>query len=319
MIGGVENVVMDLAMELSKLGHKVKVLTLTKANSPDSFPFEVIRQARFIHTVRLIKWGDIVVQTNVSLKGFIPALLARRPLIINHQNEYPSTFNGVTKRWVAQKLAINVSCSMYISGAYDSCQVLLNPYNNQVFKKYTPEIRTKDIVFLGRLVSVKGVDILLRALQLLRKEPNCHLSLTIIGDGPEKLNLLQLVEQLGLQTQVNLIGNKTGDELAGLLNQHKLMVVPSIYEEPFGIVALEGIACGCMVIGSKAGGLPEAIGPCGVTFPMGNASALATLIEKALSEPDWRATHQAHAITHLAVHTRKAIAKRFLEILDNHL
>ena len=71
---------------------------------------------------------------------------------------------------------------------------------------------------------------------------------------------------LSLAENVSFVGPKSGDGLAEILNQHQILVVPSRWAEPFGIVAVEGIACGCVVVGSVAGGLPEAIGGCGVNF-----------------------------------------------------
>jgi glycogen(starch) synthase len=87
--------------------------------------------------------------------------------------------------------------------------------------------------------------------------------LKVIGEGPCRNDLEERVRKLGLADQVEFLGAIVGEPLVNILNRHKILVVPSSWNEPFGIVALEGIACGCMVIGSSGGGLPEAIGPCG--------------------------------------------------------
>ena len=71
------------------------------------------------------------------------------------------------------------------------------------------------------------------------------------------------------------MGVKRGVELARFIARHRIMVVPSRWVETFGIVALEGIACGCVVVGTDRGGLPEAIGTCGITVPAANGKALA--------------------------------------------
>ena len=67
------------------------------------------------------------------------------------------------------------------------------------------------------------------------------------------------------------------------MNRHRVMVVPSIWEEPFGIVALEGLACGCEVVIARSGGLPEATGPFGVTFKRGDPVDLANVINFVLT------------------------------------
>jgi glycogen(starch) synthase len=80
------------------------------------------------------------------------------------------------------------------------------------------------------------------------------------------------------------------------------MVVPTRIKEGFGVVALEGIACGCVVVDSMPGGFPEAIGRCGTTFPNGDASALAEVLQEPLAHPEtWKKFFihsQAHSDTH---------------------
>ncbi|MFX8797752.1 glycosyltransferase, partial [Acinetobacter baumannii] len=67
-------------------------------------------------------------------------------------------------------------------------------------------------------------------------------SLTIVGEGPEKIAIEKKVESLGLKSQVNFVGIQKGETLVELLNQHKVICIPSKWEEPFGIVALEALA-----------------------------------------------------------------------------
>ena len=81
------------------------------------------------------------------------------------------------------------------------------------------------------------------------------------------------------------------------------------------MVALEGIACGCVVIGSEGGGLPEAIGPCGITFPNGNASQLANCIRVLLSDEARMRTCRSAASEHLARYSRKSTIEAYLRVL----
>ena len=81
----------------------------------------------------------------------------------------------------------------------------------------------KSIVFLGRLVSDKGVDMLLRAFSTLQYS---EWSLTIIGDGPEKNNLENLSSILNISSSINFTGYLKGNSLIEELNRHEIMVVP---------------------------------------------------------------------------------------------
>src|SRR2546430_13578700 len=83
------------------------------------------------------------------------------------------------------------------------------------------------------------------------------------GTGQELSPLRKRKQKLGIQHHVIFAGPKRGAELAEILNRHQILVVPSRYDEPFGVVALEGIACGCVVVGSSGGGVPPGLGRCG--------------------------------------------------------
>jgi glycosyltransferase involved in cell wall biosynthesis len=108
-------------------------------------------------------------------------------------------------------------------------------------------------------------------------------------------------------------------ELVKLLQEHKILVIPSRYDEPFGVVALEGIACGCVAVGSSGGGLPEAIGSCGVTFPNGDANALAQALEQLLRQPDEQRRLTANAPQHLARFHPTVIAEAYLALFRSKL
>jgi glycosyltransferase involved in cell wall biosynthesis len=167
-------------------------------------------------------------------------------------------------------------------------------------------------------VTEKGVDLLLEALARLKRN-DLRPSLTIIGDGPERKNLEEQSKRLDLSAQVTFAGAKQTEEVADLLHQHQLLVIPSRYDEPFGIVALEGIACGCAVIGSAGGGLPEAIGPCGVTFPNGDINALAQRIEELLARPEERGRLLSESANHLSKFDPAKIAKRYVAVFESLL
>ena len=119
---------------------------------------------------------------------------------------------------------------------------------------------------------------------MLFRSRDIHPSLTIVGEGPESGPLRDLVKQSNLEKQIVFLGNKDAIKLAELLRRHRILIVPSRWKEPFGIVALEGIACGCVVVGSGGGGLSEAIGPCGLLFQNDDLGKLADQLQKLLGE-----------------------------------
>jgi glycosyltransferase involved in cell wall biosynthesis len=156
------------------------------------------------------------------------------------------------------------------------------------------------------MVSDKGYDLLLGALRRLA-ERGVERRLTMVGEGPERGRL----EGMAAGLAVRFAGVLRGEALAAELRRHRVLVVPSRWDEPFGVVALEAIACGCAVIGSSGGGLPEAIGPCGVTFPNGEVGALMDCLEH-LPEPAEAARREQH----LAGHRAAVVGARYLRVLE---
>ena len=134
----------------------------------------------------------------------------------------------------------------------------------------------------------------------------------MIGEGPDEDQWRKQSEDAGLEAQLRWTGALSGIALADELHRHDIMVVPSRWAEPFGIVALEGAACGCVVVGSSAGGLSEAIGPSGETFPNGDTGALTKLLVRMLRGEFVR--RQARIDAHLRDHQIGAVAKRYLDL-----
>jgi glycosyltransferase involved in cell wall biosynthesis len=165
---------------------------------------------------------------------------------------------------------------------------------------------------LGRLVSDKGCDLGLQALALLRNE-GLSPSMTIIGDGPERPSLETLVSELDLSSQVSFRGSLV-DGRREEASRHKIMIVPSRWSEPFGLVALEGIAAGCAIVASSQGGLPDAVGPCGLLFPNGELDAMTGAIKRLLLDTSYREQLLSHAQEHLRGFAGAVVAQQYLEL-----
>ena len=317
-IGGLETIVSILAHEFFYQGHEVKLVSQTPATDSKSFPFEVIRQPKPTQLLNLTRWCDIYFQPNISLKGIWPLLMSPKPWIISHNNWYCRTNGSLSwqdyLKHFLLRFATGISVSQAVADHISApSTVIPNPYQEDIFYEI-PEIpRNKELVFLGRLVSDKGVDLLLEALANL-KQMGLTPRLTIIGRGPEESKLRQQAKDLDIISQIDFVGAKVEKELAQLLNAHKIMVVPSRWQEPFGIVALEGIACGCVVIGSQEGGLKNAIGSCGVTFPNGDVRGLVQILADLLTKSDRLTTYRANAGSHLSRHKKAQVANSYLKI-----
>jgi len=106
-----------------------------------------------------------------------------------------------------------------------------------------------DIIFVGRLIKDKNVDILIKAVEQVKKEvPDAKLKCIIIGDGPEKTKLEKQAYELGLASNITFMGFlEDYDEVISYMKSSKVFVLPST-REGFGMVALEANACGLPVV-----------------------------------------------------------------------
>jgi glycogen(starch) synthase len=320
-VGGLEINTSQLAGRIEQAGHEVTVVTATPGEGPD-LPYRVVREPSAGELLRWTRWCDVFYQANVSLRGLWPLLLVRRPWVVSHHSWYRQGNGRITwrdrlKRGLLRFAASSIAVSRAVADDLAAPSVVIpNCYRDHLFRLLPEVPRTGDLVFLGRLVSDKGMDILLDALAQLAGE-GLRPRLTVIGGGPEAGSLRRQAAELGLEEQVDFLGVRTGEELVEILNRHRILVVPSRYHEPFGIVALEGIACGCVVVGSEGGGLKDAIGPCGDTFRNGDTAGLARVLGHWLRHPERDAGCREQAAAHLARHSSERATAAYLREIES--
>lgn len=319
-VGGIETVSRLLVAEFVRAGHDVTVLTWTPGDGGDDGPGRVVRRPGALALLRWTWWAEVVFHNNISLNAAWPLLLVPRPWVVAHHTwiarpDGTLTWRDRLKLRLTRKAA-NISISQAIAAQLGCASTVVpNPYDDARFAVLPAVARDRDLVFLGRLVSDKGADVLIAALALLRAEgfaPTC----TLIGGGPEEDALRAQAQLAGLVGQLDFAGPLRGQALVERLNRHRVLVVPSRWREPFGVVALEGIACGCVAVVSADGGLVDAAGPCGLAVPNGDAAALARCLRGLLGDAPLLARLRAGAAAHLARHASAAVAGRYLELID---
>lgn len=170
------------------------------------------------------------------------------------------------------------------------------------------------VLFVGRLVAQKGVDTLLRAFKaVLRRCPQSRL--VVCGDGDLELYFKRVAHYLGFPHHVSFVEWKTGQALIQLYQQSQLVVVPSYYE-PFGIVALEAMACGRPVLVSQTGGLQEIIddGIQGYLAPVGNHLEFARHLVNLINSPKQRQEMGAAARIRAMEYSWEKAGRRMIEL-----
>jgi glycosyltransferase involved in cell wall biosynthesis len=140
------------------------------------------------------------------------------------------------------------------------------------------------VLFVGALEFAKGLETLLRAMS----QVCCTVKeakLLIAGDGPQKAYFQALAEKLGIKDRCKFYGQILEDEIVELYKSCGVVVVPSIWPEPFGRAVIEAMSFNKPVIASNVGGIPEIVNEkVGIVVPPGNSRSLAVAIISVLTK-----------------------------------
>jgi glycosyltransferase involved in cell wall biosynthesis len=137
------------------------------------------------------------------------------------------------------------------------------------------------VVFAGRVVAPKGVAVLIRAARAVEGE------FVVCGDGWRLDEMRRLARRLGVEERVCFRGWLGADELARELAEASVVVMPSIWPEPFGLVGIEALAAGRPVVASATGGIGDWLddGVSGLSVKPGDPRALAGALNELLADP----------------------------------
>ena len=320
-IGGVETVSKILAEEFTRAGAKVVVVTDSEGPSIDA-TYEVVRKPSQKAIRSLACASDVLMQNLISLRTMPGLFLSRKPIVVTHQSWLRRSDGKRGWQNYAKLLALtachNVSISPAIAKSLPVKSIIIgNPFEVTEFDGMRDLPRDRDVVFMGRLVSDKGCNLLLLALAHLARE-GLRPTVTIIGDGPEMPALKVLSAEHGLEGQVEFVGSMRQGR-GNTVARHRIMVIPSLWAEPFGVVALEGVAVGCALVASSQGGLSYAGGPCGLYFPNGNVMALAGELRRLLIDPALCAQLVAKGPEHLKMFQPNFVAGQYLSLFQRLL
>jgi len=155
------------------------------------------------------------------------------------------------------------------------------------------------IVFAGRVITAKGIAVLIRAMRGVQAE------LVVCGDGWQLDAMLRLARRLGMSERVRFTGWLAADDLARELAEASVVAMPSLWPEPFGLVGIEAAAASRPVVASATGGVGDWLrdGVDGLLVQPGDAPALAEALNGLLADPARR--------RELGAAARETVAARF--------
>ena len=327
-VGGIETVFSLLVREWEAEGHEVRVIHPEAACDhasgllPPKTP--IYHAPSSAITAELHRWCDIVVHGSLNTRYLAALIFSGKPCIVTQHGSVTAT--GLAplskvqriKRWISRRFP-NITCSQFVADELGVHPLATgNPYQDDVFRIGDEVRREKELIFVGRLVTDKGLPLLLRALHSLH-EQGIHPKLSVVGTGPELSHCQALVQEFGLNNEVTFLGVMQPMGVAEHLRRHQILVVPSAFREPFGIVALEGIACGCKVVASGAGGMSESVGSCGIFFENNSLEGLVDALKQSLAQaPVDAAVRERHLAPFRASKVAAAYMVAMRSVISQH-
>jgi spore coat protein SA len=236
-------------------------------------------------------------------------------IVLHLQNDHLGHWTASMLDELARKVEVVAVCSEYLRNTFaaksaslaSKTKVILNGVNTDLFFPKEELRECKTIFFVGRLHPEKGALQLVQAhSRVLKVHPDAKL---VIGGSTgfgthERTPYVREVASLARSVVNNCSGSIqfTGylhhdRDLPAWFQKATLFTCPSIFQEPFGLVNAEAMACAAPVIGSRRGGIPEVLGEAGVLIDPEDVAGFAEAICMLLSNPDYsaklgRAAHQ---------------------------
>jgi glycosyltransferase involved in cell wall biosynthesis len=317
-LGGLERLSGMTALHAAYSGHEVTVVTATPDPKQRSgpFPFRVERRPSLRRLAALVRRADVVQLNTFSAAVMLLARLARRPVVWQHIDYDTLSPRGIchaagqpcrfalgrcyaclrrdhsrlgagrsilsllVKRVATHLATVNLLSTQYaqarmplpragfLSFGIDTDQWTWAP------RATATELR---VMFYGRHIPAKGCDVLVRAVRHCQDE-GVPVTARIAGDGPHRERSEALARDLGLSDVITFLGFQPEERLIAELQQADVVAAPTLQDEIGQFVAFEAMACGCAVVASNIGALPEHLEGAGLLFPPGDDRALAKVL-----------------------------------------
>ena len=207
--------------------------------------------------------------------------------------------------------------TVFMRNGYDPERFYPEPMTAEKIKDIF-DVRLKDrlVLFVGKLAHFKGVDVLIDAARLYEGERPGKIVTIIAGDGELADQLRKQAKDCNLKDVV-FMGHLDISQLRGLYSTADVSVMPS-RREPFGLVAIEALACGSVVIATNQGGLPDIItDEVGALVDVDDAFGLSDAILNELYRPDRKERGKAAAKYAVENYTQDSLMDALLEIYNS--
>ncbi|MBD5396184.1 MAG: glycosyltransferase family 4 protein [Lachnospiraceae bacterium] len=286
----------------------------------------------YLHLFKLLPQFDMVHAHWLIPQGIVQSFFKTPYIVTGHGGDVTSMNQGILRKLKIRclKRADHVTVvSEHLKNIIQQMVPEIHPdiismgvdagkFGGQYYvSNYFGQGNRKVVLFVGRLVEIKGVEYLIEAMK------SVDALLVIVGDGPLKDKLQLKADGLG-KNEVKFLGGKTHEELKNIFASADVFVIPSITaadgaKEGFGLVILEAMASGLPVIASNSGGIPQLIqnGINGLLCEEKDIEALSISINKLLNDKQLSQQLVDNGKRTIKQYDYSLIAKKYDEILRN--
>ena len=252
---------------------------------------------------RLRKFGIVHIHNRPQWVGILRRLSYEGAIVLHLHNDHLGHWTAPALDSLAGQLDAVAVCSGYLRSTFAEksaalaakTRIVFNGANLEIFFPREEVREPKTILFAGRLDEEKGVLQLLRAYErVIESHPDARL---VIGGAAEfgrnrETDYVRRVRELADDlmwrkgASIQFTGYLDHDrELPGWFQKATVFACPSLFEEPFGMVNAEALACATPVVGAKRGGIPEVVGDAGKLVNPEDAREFGDAISSLLSDP----------------------------------
>ena len=226
------------------------VIVYIYAHSAAENMFWISNRKKYLYYKPIVMWASKCADRIIAISEYVKSTVVTEMRV--PEDKITVIYNGV---------------DLDIFGSKNKKEIIENKENTNRDKQ------VKRIIFVGRLIEEKGVQVTLHGLALLPKD--FEYTFIVVGDGPYKENLKRLAEKLGIYKKIVFLGER--HDVPDLLAMSDIFIHMPVWEEGFGITIIEAMAAGLICVCANSGAVPEIItdGENGYIIPKKSAKGLA--------------------------------------------
>lgn len=352
--GGLATFSDGLAGSLRSAGATVRIATATAKTAAVERPWPVHWAVSAREIIRLCRWAEVVHMNGFRASVIGAAWLTRRPVVWTH-HEYSFCPTGLgwwrdrdrsfalpqcwaclqdrgydrraalrriaatAARIVSRRLvSAHTTTTHYMQRRLKLPAASVIPLGVTVPSQLSPATTRHGeftVIYVGRLIREKGVDVAIRAVAEARRQ-GATMRLEVVGDGPDRGVLEDLARRELPDSAWGFLGELTPDRALAQMQLADAVIVPSVWSEPAGFVVIEAMALGVPVVATDAGGIPELAHGAASLAPRSDADAFAQALLELMSNPGRASSMVEQGKSNAAAHSARQMATRYLQLYD---